>query len=153
VFGLPATPSCRVIYNKGGVSYAGVLNPTPKSNDELQRRLLDRKVGISQVDRLEPIEPRGDLQHNHPAAYQMSQYQKISDWESVLTFYLSWIHNRNEILPVNNWEDFYLIHRISPNYNFKWFPFKSIIKNLFHRIIFQMISFELGWIKYIIDIV
>lgn len=78
-FGLPATPSCRVVYIKDGVSYAGVLNPTPKSNDELQRRMLERHIAVSQIDRLEPIQPRADFQHNHPAAYQLSQYQKISD--------------------------------------------------------------------------
>jgi hypothetical protein len=78
-FELPATPSCRVIYLKDGVSYAGVLNPTPKSNDELQQRMLVRHIGMGQIETLEPIQPPRDLQRNDPAVHQMSKYMRISD--------------------------------------------------------------------------
>ncbi len=78
MFEMPATPSCRVIYVKDGVSYAGVLNPTPKDNHELQRRLLDRKIGMSQVQELEPIQPRGDFQYGDPAMNQLNRFVKSS---------------------------------------------------------------------------
>ena len=73
LFDLPTTPTCKVIYVKDDVTYAGIVK-TPTSNDGLQALMLERKIGMSQVQRLEPIQPRGDLQHNHPAMNQMARY-------------------------------------------------------------------------------
>ena len=79
LFEIPTTPSCRVVYIRDGVTYAGVLNPSPKDNNELQRQMLERKVGMSQVQRLEPIQPPKDFVHNDPATHQVARYMSLSD--------------------------------------------------------------------------
>ncbi len=73
-FNIPGTPTCKVVYDRDGATYSGVLNPTPKDNNELQRRMLDRKVGMSQVKGIEPIWPQKELQRNHPAQHKLAQY-------------------------------------------------------------------------------
>lgn len=78
-FDIPSTPSCRVVYVKDGTTYAGVLNPSPKSNSELQARMLERKVGMSRVQRLEPIQPPKDFHRNDPAGHQVTKYLALSD--------------------------------------------------------------------------
>lgn len=78
-FDIPGTPTCKVVYVRDGATYSGVLSPTPKDNNELQRRMLDRKVGMSQVERLEPIQPRKDMHRPDPAQHRMARYMSISD--------------------------------------------------------------------------
>jgi transcriptional antiterminator Rof (Rho-off) len=43
-----------VIYVRDGVNYSAIMS-TPQSNDELQTVMLARKVGMSQVLRVEEI--------------------------------------------------------------------------------------------------
>lgn len=72
-FALPSTPTCKVVYIKDGTTYAGVIS-TPKTNHDLQTTLLSRQIEMAQVQRLEPIQPRGDLQWGHPASNQLDKY-------------------------------------------------------------------------------
>lgn len=78
LFDIPSTPTCKVVYIRDGVTYSGVLNPTPKDNHDLQRKMLDRKVGMSQVQWLEPIQPRQDVHRPDPAQHRMAQYMAFS---------------------------------------------------------------------------
>ena len=72
-FDLPETPKCKVMYIKDTVLYSTVIT-TPHSNDELQRVMLTRQVGMSQVQGLEPIQPPRELHRPHPAQHRMVQY-------------------------------------------------------------------------------
>ncbi len=77
-FVLPATSKCKVIYVRENVTYQAITD-TPRSNDELQRFLLTRKVGMSQVQRVEAIEPPRDLHRPHPAMRALSKYATTSE--------------------------------------------------------------------------
>ncbi len=77
-FDLPATPTCRVVYIKDGVTYAGVIQ-TPSDNHQLQAVMLGRKVGMSQVERVEPIQPVKEIQRGHPAQHRIAEYMSYRD--------------------------------------------------------------------------
>jgi len=72
-FDIPQTPTVKVHYRRDGVLYSTVI-VTPNSNQDLQMVMLGRYVGISQVERLEAIQPRQPLHRNHPAIHRISQY-------------------------------------------------------------------------------
>jgi hypothetical protein len=75
---LPATPTCKVIYIRDGTTYFAGMK-TPNSQDILQQEMMNRKIGMNQIVRVEPIQPLQPLQRNHPAAQQMAKYMSISD--------------------------------------------------------------------------
>jgi hypothetical protein len=75
---LPTTPTCRVIYIKDDVTYFVGLK-TPNCPSTLQQELLNRKIGMSQVIRVEPVQPLQPIQRGHPAAHRMAQYMRVSD--------------------------------------------------------------------------
>jgi len=77
-FTLPSTPSCRVLYVRDGVTYAAVLS-TPRSCDELLITMLNRKVGVSQIKDVQPIQPLAPLKRQHPAEHRMAQYASAAD--------------------------------------------------------------------------
>ena len=77
-FALPTTPTCKVIYIRDGVTYfVGMKTPTCQAT--LQQEMLNRKVGMSQVLRVEPIHPPQTPQRGHPAQHQMARYMSILD--------------------------------------------------------------------------
>ena len=77
-FNLPATRTCKVVYVRNGVTYQSIIT-TPRSNDELQQIMLTRKVGVSQIQTVEPIEGLKPFVRTHPAAHRMAQYQTLAD--------------------------------------------------------------------------
>jgi hypothetical protein len=72
-FAIPETPMVRVIYNRDGTQYGGVI-PNPKDTDGLVSSMLSRQVGVSQIVRIEPVQPRQELHHGHPAQHRLAQY-------------------------------------------------------------------------------
>lgn len=75
---LPNTPMCRVVYHRTGTNYGAVI-PTPKSTSELQIVMLARQVGVSQIQRLEPIQPLKPLNRPHPANHNLVKYTTIAE--------------------------------------------------------------------------
>lgn len=72
-FALPSTFKCKILYTRDNATYSAITT-TPRSNDELQKFLLTRKVGMSQVQRVEAIEPPRELHRPHPAFRALAQY-------------------------------------------------------------------------------
>ena len=66
MFQIPTTRLVRVVFTSGNVKYGAVI-PNPKDNQTLQMVMLTRKVGMSQIDRIEgiyPIVPRHGWREN-----------------------------------------------------------------------------------------
>jgi hypothetical protein len=76
-FSLPITARCKVVFIRDGVNYASII-PTPQSNDQLQQSMLQRQVGMSQIQRVEPVEEL-QCQHPHPAQHRIVQYASLMD--------------------------------------------------------------------------
>lgn len=74
----PNTPSTRVFYNRDGVQYHTVIQ-TPASYSDFQQKLLARQIGVSQVMRFEPVQPRQDLHRTHPAHNHLTRYANMAD--------------------------------------------------------------------------
>ena len=51
---LPITSSIRVVYTHQGTTYGAVI-ANPRTHDGVIRAMLNRKVGVSQIVRLEPL--------------------------------------------------------------------------------------------------
>ena len=77
-FTLPTTPTCRVAYLRDGTLYGAVIK-TPRSNAELQVVMLARKVGMSNIERVEPIQPLQDIHRPHPALRKLTQYATAAE--------------------------------------------------------------------------
>ncbi len=77
-FALPSTPNCKVIYTRDGTTYSAAI-PTPADNFELQSKMLERHVGISQVVRVDAVQPPRDLNRGHPAHHRIVQYATIAE--------------------------------------------------------------------------
>lgn len=77
-FAIPETPTIKVIYTKNGTQYGGVIT-NPKSTDGLVAAMLTRQVGVSQIVRLEPIQPRQEFHRGHPAAQRMARYATAAE--------------------------------------------------------------------------
>jgi hypothetical protein len=77
-FAIPETPTIRVIYTKSGTNYAGII-ANPKSTDGLVAAMLTRQVGVSQIVRLEPIQPRQEFHRGHPAAQRLARYATAAE--------------------------------------------------------------------------
>ena len=77
-FLLPTTPTCKIIYFRNGVKYSGVID-TPSDEEEFLSVLTDRKIHPDQVEKVEPIQPRGDLLWGNPAEGQIEQYLRYRD--------------------------------------------------------------------------
>lgn len=69
---------CRVIYTREGVNYSATI-PTPVNTDGLVSAMLTRKAGLSDIHRLEPVEPRREVRHTHPAAHGMAKYATAAE--------------------------------------------------------------------------
>lgn len=79
-FALPNTPKCRVIFIRDGVSYAAVIT-TPKDNTDLQMTMLHTKqVGMSQIQRVEPLVELAPLNRPHPAQHRIAKYATPADY-------------------------------------------------------------------------
>lgn len=74
----PPTATCRVVYVKGGVTYAGIM-PTPKTQVELLRAMSARQATVDSVQRIEPVAPRPDQIRSHPAQHRMVQYASMAE--------------------------------------------------------------------------
>lgn len=78
-FAIPETPTIKVIYTKCGTNYSAVI-PNPKSTDGLVIAMLNtRQVGVSQITKLEPIQPRQEVYHAHPAAHRLTKYASAAE--------------------------------------------------------------------------
>jgi hypothetical protein len=77
-FAIPETPMIRVIYTKNGTNYAAVI-ANPKGTDGLVAAMLTRQAGVSQIVRLEPIQPRQEFHRGHPAAHNMARYASAAE--------------------------------------------------------------------------
>lgn len=77
-FTFPTTPMCRVVYTRQGVNYAAVI-PTPVNTDGLVSAMLTRQAGLSQIARIEPIQPRQEVSHVHPAAATLARYATAAE--------------------------------------------------------------------------
>ncbi len=75
-FQLPSTPTCKVIYVRDGVNYSASIS-TPEDNHQLQAVMLERHVGMSQVLRIEGVQPPRDLHRGHPAHHKIVQYATV----------------------------------------------------------------------------
>ena len=76
-FQLPTTPKCKVVYVRDGTNYQGIID-TPQDNSALQVVMLKRQVGMSQIQRVEPVQPPAPLYRNHPAQHRIAKYSAIS---------------------------------------------------------------------------
>lgn len=74
----PNTPSTRVFYIRDGVNYSTVIQ-TPLSHSDFQQKLLTRRIGLNQVMKFEPVQPRQDLHRPHPANNHLARYASMSD--------------------------------------------------------------------------
>jgi hypothetical protein len=71
MFELPPTPKCQVVYVKDDVRYSATI-PTPRDNTALQAAMLERHVGFSQIQAVNPIQPPPDyVYHPSPAQSQI----------------------------------------------------------------------------------
>ena len=77
-FVLPNTPTCKVIYVRDGVNYSAAIT-TPADVHDLQAVMLKRQVGLSQVLRVEAVQPRHDPTRGHPAQHRIVQYATVSE--------------------------------------------------------------------------
>ena len=77
-FAIPETPTIRVIYTKSGTNYAGVIT-NPKSTNNLVAAMLTRQVEVSQIVRLEPIQPRQEFHRGHPAHNRLDKYASAAE--------------------------------------------------------------------------
>lgn len=53
-FGTPSTASIKYHWQRNGVTYTGIM-ATPKSPDDFVAKLLERKISIAEVKRVEGI--------------------------------------------------------------------------------------------------
>lgn len=77
-FTLPNTVRCNVIYMNGNVMQSANI-ATPKSTDGVITEMLKRKVGTSQIVRVDPVIPHFKPQQStHPAARQVAKYSALA---------------------------------------------------------------------------
>ena len=77
-FTFPTTPMCRVVYTRQGVNYSATI-PTPVNTDGLVSAMLTRQAGLSQIMRIDPVQPRQEFGHAHPAQHRMVQYATAAE--------------------------------------------------------------------------
>jgi hypothetical protein len=71
-FSFPNTASCRIVYNRQGVTYSGTL-PTPITQQELLVAMSARQSKVDDIIRIEAVEPKKDFDHPHPAMCRMQK--------------------------------------------------------------------------------
>lgn len=78
IFTLPSTARCNVIYLNGNVLQSANI-ATPSTADGVVVEMLKRKVGVSQIQRVEPVHSFvKPPQSNHPAARQVAKYSAMA---------------------------------------------------------------------------
>lgn len=77
---LPNTPSCKVVYNRGGVNYFAVMQ-TPAELDDVRIAMQAKTPPVASKDivRIEPIQPLAPLHRQHPAFHRIVKYSTAAE--------------------------------------------------------------------------
>ena len=85
-FTLPNTPTSRVSYvqrrflGQPCTPYlTATIIPTPRDNDGLIVVMLSRSVGQSDIRSVQPVQPRQDVTHTHPALHGVAKYATAAE--------------------------------------------------------------------------